>query len=163
MYNHIYAEVQGKKVKFADDGTIWQTGSDVKGIAEAMEEDLANIKEWTKRWRMKLNAEKTEFCLFSRKTDEDLSNVVIKMDGKFIERTESPKLLGITLDEKLNFQKHIDAVEKESYQGCCIIDSGMPLRTDKCSKYAEIIPKYSTSSYGIWIHSMANRKLWATR
>ena len=43
----------------------------------------------------------SELCLFSsRKTDEDLSNVNIKMDGKFIKRTESPKLLGITLDEK---------------------------------------------------------------
>ena len=117
----IYAEVQGKKVKFADDGTIWQTGSDVKGLAEALEVDLTKVKEWTKRWRMKLNVEKTEFCLFSRKTDEDLSNVNIKMDGKFIKRTESQKLLGITLDEKLNFQKHIDAVERKATKAAALL------------------------------------------
>ena len=110
----IYADVQGKKVKFADDGTIWQTGSDAKDLAEALEVDLARIKEWTKRWRMKLNIEKTEFCLFSRKNDEDLSNIVLKLDGKVVKRTDSPKLLGIILDKKLNFQKHVDAVERKA-------------------------------------------------
>ena len=31
-----YALVEGKKVKFADDGTIWQTGSDAKLLVEAL-------------------------------------------------------------------------------------------------------------------------------
>ena len=71
------------------------------------------IRERTKKWRMKLNIEKktTEFCIFARKTEEELSNINVKMDGKDIKRTDSPKLLGVILDEKLNFHKHIDAVE----------------------------------------------------
>ena len=36
------------------------------------------------------------------------------MDGKEFERADSPKLLGVILDEKLNFQKHIDAVERKA-------------------------------------------------
>ena len=52
--------------------------------------------------------------MFSRKNDEDLSNIVLKMDGKVIKRTDSPKLLWIILDEKLNFQKHVDAVERKA-------------------------------------------------
>ena len=50
----------------------------------------------------------------SRKTDEELSNITVKMDGKDIKRTDSPKLLGVILDEKLNFHKHIDAVERKA-------------------------------------------------
>ena len=110
----IFALVKGKKVKFADDGTIWQTGSDAKLLAEALEMDLVEIREWTKKWRMKLNLEKTEFCIFSRKTDEEMSNVTVKMDGKDIKRTDSPKLLGVILDEKLNFHIHVDAVERKA-------------------------------------------------
>ena len=45
----IYADFRGKKVKFADDGTLWQTGFDAKGLAEALEVDLARIKEYQKR------------------------------------------------------------------------------------------------------------------
>ena len=65
----IYALVEGKKVKFADDGTkeFWQTGSDAKLLVEALERNLVKITYWTKKRRMKLNIEKTEFCLFNRK------------------------------------------------------------------------------------------------
>lgn len=52
--------------------------------------------------------------MLSRKTDEDLSNIVLKMDGKVIKRTDSPKLLGINLDVKLNFQKHVNANERKA-------------------------------------------------
>ena len=31
---------------------------------------------------MKLNIEKTEFCLFNRKMDNEISSIAIKMDGK---------------------------------------------------------------------------------
>ena len=51
-------------MKFADDGWIWQTGSDAKGLAEALEVDLVRIKEWTKRWRIKLYIEKNNRVLF---------------------------------------------------------------------------------------------------
>ena len=44
----IYALVERKKVKFADDGTIWQTGSDAKLLVEALERELVKIKDWTK-------------------------------------------------------------------------------------------------------------------
>ena len=110
----IYALVEGKKVKFADDGTIWQTGPDAKLLVEALERDLVKITEWTKKWRMKLNIEKTEFCLFNRKMDNEVSSITIKMDGKDVKRTDSPKLLGVILDEKLSFQKHIDAIERKA-------------------------------------------------
>ena len=110
----IYALVEGKKVKFADDGTIWQTGPDAKLLVEALERDLVKITDWTKKWRMKLNIEKTEFCLFNRKMDNEISSITIKMDGKDVKRTDSPKLLGVILDEKLSFQKHIDAIERKA-------------------------------------------------
>ena len=63
--NDIFVLVKGKKVKFADDGTIWQTGSDAKLLEETLEMDLVEIREWTKKWRMKLIIEKREFCIFS--------------------------------------------------------------------------------------------------
>lgn len=53
--------------------------------------------------------------MLSRKADEDLSNIVLKMDRKVIKRTDSPKLLGINLDVKLNFQKHVNANERKAF------------------------------------------------
>ena len=72
------------------------------------------ITDWTKKWRMKLNIEKIEFCLFNRKMGNEISSITIKMDGKEVKRTDSPKLLGVILDKKLSFQKHIDAIERKA-------------------------------------------------
>ena len=38
-------------------------------------------------------------------------NIEIKMDNFILKRTRKPKLLGVTLDEKLTFQDHVKAVE----------------------------------------------------
>ena len=38
----------------------------------------------------------------------------LKWIEKLLKRTDSPKLLGIILDEQLNFQKHVDAVERKA-------------------------------------------------
>ena len=55
---------RSQNVKFADDGTVWRTGSDIKRLAEEIEVDLKKIADWTKKWRMKINAEQTEYCIF---------------------------------------------------------------------------------------------------
>ena len=46
--------------------------------------DLVEIREWTKKWRMKLNLEKTEFCIFSRKTDEEFPTLLLKWMEKIL-------------------------------------------------------------------------------
>ena len=60
----IYKDIWSQNVKFADDGTVWRTGSDIKRLAEEIEVDLKKIADWTKKWRMKINAEQTEYCIF---------------------------------------------------------------------------------------------------
>jgi hypothetical protein len=37
---NIYSKATGEKIKFADDGNIWQSGVDIKAIAKELEEDL---------------------------------------------------------------------------------------------------------------------------
>ncbi|MEW8548209.1 MAG: reverse transcriptase domain-containing protein [Candidatus Thiodiazotropha sp.] len=110
----IYQEVQSKKVKFADDGTIWRTGEKVEDLVVGIESDLMKIVEWTYKWRMKLNIDKTEFCVFSRRSEQEIANVKVKMNGVDVKRTYFPKLLGVILDPKLNFQKHIESVERKA-------------------------------------------------
>ena len=60
----IYKDIGSQNVKFADDGTVWRRGSDIKRLAEEIEVDLKKNTGWTKKWRMKINVEKTEYCIF---------------------------------------------------------------------------------------------------
>ena len=51
--------------KYADDWTILVTGNDIKDLLRAVEEDLRKIYSRTTKWRMKINSEKMEICLFT--------------------------------------------------------------------------------------------------
>ena len=62
----IFTGVESENLKFADDGRIWRTGADIKALIQGLERDLKKFVKWTKKWRMKINIDKTEFCVFSR-------------------------------------------------------------------------------------------------
>ena len=40
----IYKDIGGQNVKFADDGTVWRTGSDIKRLAEEIEVDFKKMQ-----------------------------------------------------------------------------------------------------------------------
>ena len=46
----IYEKVSCKKLKFADDGTVWRTRGDIQKIVREMELDLEEIRRWVKKW-----------------------------------------------------------------------------------------------------------------
>ena len=94
-------------MKFADDGTLWRTVGAIQKMVREMELDLEEIRRWVKKWRMKLNVIKTEYCVFSKDRSMLDLNAEIKMDNTILKRTRKPKLLGVTLDEKLTFQDHV--------------------------------------------------------
>ena len=76
-----------------------------------MEADLEEIRLWVRKWRMKLNVQKTEFCIFSKDQQILDMDIGMKMANTKLKRTRDPKLLGVILDEKLTYQEHIKAVE----------------------------------------------------
>ena len=111
----IFKELSTNGVKYADDGTIWVTGTDIKELSKAVEEDLEKIYSWTRKWRMKINIEKTEICLFTKETDTPAKDEIkVTINQEEIKYNKTPKILGVTLDESLNFQSHISKVEQKA-------------------------------------------------
>ena len=111
----IFKEIKSKGVKYADDGTIWVTGHDTTALAKAIQEDLKRIYTWTLKWRMKLNISKTEICLFTKMIDQtDSPKPEVTLLDMKIKYNSTPKLLGVVLDETLNFQKHICNIEQKA-------------------------------------------------
>ena len=107
----MYEAVTCRKVKFADDGTLWRSGKDIPKMVQDMEIDLEEIRMWVKKWRMKLNIQKTEFCIFSKDQEILDMDIEMRMADKNLKRTRTPKLLGVILDERLTYQEHVKSVE----------------------------------------------------
>lgn len=114
----IYTNVMSQKVKFADDGTIWKTGSNVEQLMESLEEDLKEVQKWSRKWRMKLNLTKTEFCVFSLDSNitEQWQTSHLSINNIPIGYNKNPKILGVTLDEKLRFEKHMETIRTRAHR-----------------------------------------------
>ena len=98
-----------ERVKFADDGTLWTCGIATKELADLMNRDLQTISRWIFKWRMKLNAWKTEYVLFTRNPNHTAP--IVKLEDKLLKCVEETKLLGVILDKRMTFQSHLKAVE----------------------------------------------------
>ena len=83
-------------------------------LAEKVAADVKKIQYHCNTWRMKISLCKTEVTLFQAKEtcDNSSKNNLCKIDGSKLKYNS--KLLGITLDEKLNFQEHVNRTEKKA-------------------------------------------------
>ena len=113
-----YKNVKSESVKFADDGTVWMSGKDLPKLMEILKEDFKEIIQWATKWRLKLSIVKTEFCMFSfdNQVLEEGRKYRFVMEQQDVRYNSNPKILGVTLDEKLKFEKHIELVEKKAFR-----------------------------------------------
>ena len=95
---------------------LWRTGEQVDTVIKDLLEDFNHVKQWVKKWRMKVNIDKTEFCIFSRSSDVLQHPFQMIDNGKEIRRNRKPKLLGVILDEQLNFHEHVKLVEMKAHK-----------------------------------------------
>ena len=68
------------------------------------------LEGWCRRWRVKLNAAKSNLVIFSRLNEKIEEHFRIALFNDTIAPTTSARFLGVEFDEKLNFTKHVEDV-----------------------------------------------------
>ena len=104
-------------LKFADDGTIKVSSESTNKCVTSLEEVLKDLNDWCKKWRMVINCnkDKTEYVCFGvARTDDKIPNN-LKIGDKTVQKVEKTKVLGLTIDAKLNFTDH----SQKTYQRLC--------------------------------------------
>ncbi|XP_052244574.1 uncharacterized protein LOC127853802 [Dreissena polymorpha] len=109
----MFAETGKKHYKFADDRTTWTTSHKVETAITEVCQNFQTVKKWCHTWRMSVSLNKTEAILFSAKP------VTIKTDAftagnSILPYNGFPKITGNTLDERVNFDRHIQLVERKA-------------------------------------------------
>ena len=97
---------------FADDLAIILTGLDLYTLRNLGQEYLRRINQWCEENGLKLNAIKTQIIIFSRKNNINLPRP-IKLHGIDIEFCNTIKYLGVHLDSRLNWHKHVVTTAKK--------------------------------------------------
>ncbi|GBM55489.1 RNA-directed DNA polymerase from mobile element jockey [Araneus ventricosus] len=97
---------------------LWQGKTPDKAVIKAaLQNYLKNLEAWLVRWEIKLNVDKTDETLFSKKNDDYKSDEYkVKVNGTSIECKKAVKYLGVILDKQRNFQAHTNQIKEKYYK-----------------------------------------------
>eukprot|EP00116_Pleurobrachia_bachei_P001227 sb/3461489/ len=115
--------------KFADDGTVVVTGTQVE-CESAMLSILEYLEEWCNKWRLIVNCDrnKTEILVVFPKRWDPAPLPIMTLGSKTINYTDSSKVLGVYLDSELSFKKHSTFILQKCWYSWGIL-SGSTSRT----------------------------------
>ena len=85
------------------------TGSTIHEIHTKLNELATKLLNWVDCNGLALNLKKTNYMIFSRQTIS--SNLNITIDNRPIERVHETRFLGVILDDKLTWSKHIATIK----------------------------------------------------
>ena len=91
---------------YADDCSALIGGSNTTQMVRTMQKMLDELTAWGRTCGLRFNPEKSVAVYFTRK--KKLPSVQLKIDGKEIPYSYDVKYLGVTLDSKLHWTKHIN-------------------------------------------------------
>ena len=114
-------EIKGSHCKFADDGTMWHRGKCLNSLAQKISNDVQIVQGWCNKWRMKLSFPKTEVTLFHVRPMQEQFHDIFTIGNATLHYNPTPKILGITLDEQLNFSTHVGITEKKASRALHVI------------------------------------------
>ena len=121
---------------FADDTTLYDAHEDLDKLISKFKKSLEKLIDWCKFNKLDLNWSKTFFMFVTNKR-VNLPNEII-IDGNVVRVVKSFKLLGVTIDNGLNFSEHCSNVKK-------IMNRILPY-FDYCSTLLIYFPKSSIKS-----------------
>jgi hypothetical protein len=151
-----------KFVKFADDTTILISAPTAEEAADKMNKTLERVYKWFRQNKLNLNPSKTRYMIFNSKTEkQDLVKIndepIIRVWNKGKEK--SFKLVGIHLDEKLNWNEHITTIAKKitaATYGLHKAGKDLDCKRRKLL-YSGLIHSHLTYGLPIWGHATQGR------
>ena len=108
---------------FADDSSLFARVKDATCSHEQLIGDLNTITKWAKQWKMEFNPTITKQAIeviFSSKYKKETHPPLV-FNGIPVARETSTKHLGIILDDRLTFRKHIQEAITKAKKGLAVM------------------------------------------
>ena len=95
-------------IHFADDTNLLISDNSLKRINSHINHDLKLLNEWLKANKLSLNLAKTELVIFKSKLKTITKHLNFRISGQKITPSKTVKYLGITLQDNLGWDIHIN-------------------------------------------------------
>ena len=102
-----------KFILYADDANIIITANSMQEIELKFQELSNSLVNWVSYNELSLNIKKTNYMIFTRRKNLDISMFNPKISNTPIEHKTVTRFLGVLVDEKLSWSHHIAAVKSK--------------------------------------------------
>ena len=106
-------------ILFADDTNAFFTGSNLDEIFKMINDELPKIVTWLQANKLSLNVNKSHFIVFTRK--KIIGDRCVQINGENIDCVQNTKFLGVQIDSKLSWNKHISTIRSKIARGVGIL------------------------------------------
>ena len=97
-----------KLTNYADDNTPYAIELSIETLINSLEHDTSILIKWFRDNYLKLNADKCHLLITKHSND-----VSVNVEDEIIIGSQSVKLLGVTIDNKLDFNEHVSKICKK--------------------------------------------------
>ncbi|GFN85545.1 RNA-directed DNA polymerase from mobile element jockey [Plakobranchus ocellatus] len=100
------------KLSYAEDMVLWQQDTNINKPTVAINRDLASLKRFCERWKMQIKTGKTAYTTFLLSKPMLKKDPDIHIGNDSLRRDDLPRYLGVSLDPRLCFRRHIEGEAK---------------------------------------------------
>ena len=101
-----------KFIHFADDTTVYMSGSNLTALCADVCEELNVIDDWLKANRLSLNKDKTYFMMHKH-NKFNINGCMNNIGDTPIKYVRYTKILGLTLDDRFSYNDHMQNLFKQ--------------------------------------------------
>ena len=105
---------------YVDDNTPDVSSDSIEDVIRILENNSIKLFKWFSDNMMKANKDKCHLIVISNE------HVSMKLDNIEIENSNCQKLLGVKIDSKLNFKKHLDGIIKKTSRKINVLSRIVP-------------------------------------
>lgn len=106
-----YLKLHGEIQMYADDAILMFKCPDEQTLLTQLQNDIITINEWLETNHLKMNLSKTHYMIFDKNKEYTTSN--LKINNMEIQRVYDAKYLGLLIDSKLTWSKHIGKIKNK--------------------------------------------------
>ncbi|CAB3994347.1 RNA-directed DNA polymerase from mobile element jockey, partial [Paramuricea clavata] len=117
MNDLAYVIKHSKLSAYADDTQISYADKDPAKVEEVVNSDLAKVDQWYKENRMQRNLSKYQAIVMGKPK----ANLEFRCENTTIPNCEEMELLGVTMDNKLKFEKHVAKICRKVSQQTAVL------------------------------------------
>lgn len=129
--NDMSTHPDSRTALFVDDTLFYATSTNNNSAVKKVQKQIDLTQTWFSEWKLSVNVNKTSAIIFSHKSTRFTNK--IKINNTSINWSNSMKYLGVYLDRKLTFNKHVNnIITKAKRSNFClysVINEDSPLPT----------------------------------